>query len=133
MNITKKELLLYTTEEIVDAFRKKRPSKQQLSERENKYMILVQNNAIKIYGNQESKKYIEFIKLYNTHKPLIGKTASSGKVKAEAYVIKVKTGSYKNISKIVEEMPVGSALVVESTEPTVILACKKASAILTNQ
>lgn len=60
-------------------------------------MLLVQNNAIKIYDNQESKKYIEFIRFYNASKPLIGKTASNGKVKAEAYVIKVKTGSYKNI------------------------------------
>ena len=69
----------------------------------------------------------------NSVKSLKGKVAYKGKVTAKARVIKVSIDTYDQLSKFVDEMEQGEVLVAETTEPSIIAACKKASAIVTNQ
>jgi phosphoenolpyruvate synthase/pyruvate phosphate dikinase len=62
-----------------------------------------------------------------------GRTAYSGKITAKARVIKIDIKDYDKAHTFVDEMQQGEVLVAESTEPSIILACNKASAIVTNQ
>ena len=124
---------MHTTEEILEAFDDKKTKKEVFKKRKNVYFLLINNKKINIQLEGEAEKRINYIKKENNKNSLSGEIASRGKVTANAYVIKVIPGTEKNLSKIVNEMPEGSILVAETTEPTIVIACKKASAIITNQ
>ncbi len=132
--IEHEDLICYTSEELLKAFDGKRVAEQTVLNRRKAYFIQVINGEIKISEGDEAVKYIEEVrKTISSGQVLKGRVASPGKVTAKAYVIKVSLKDYGSISKVVNEMGEGDVLVVESTEPAVIMACNKASAILTNQ
>jgi len=45
----------------------------------------------------------------------------------------VDISRYAEVARSIQDMQQGEILVAETTEPSVILACKKAAAIITNQ
>jgi phosphoenolpyruvate synthase/pyruvate phosphate dikinase len=62
-----------------------------------------------------------------------GTVANKGKVRGLARVLDPEFKDFDKIAEAVEEMRDGEVLVAETTAPEIIKACKKASAIITNQ
>lgn len=62
-----------------------------------------------------------------------GKVANSGRYTGTAKVIPFGYDNFDRYSKFISEMSKGDVLVSETTAPELMLACKKAGAILTNQ
>jgi len=62
-----------------------------------------------------------------------GVTANSGKVKGRVYILSSGYDNFTTLSQYIDEMEVGDVLVSETTSPDLMSACKKASAIVTNQ
>ena len=117
--------------ELLSLFQNKNIYKTNISKRQNAF-ISVWSQNLPIEG-QEAKRIIEKFQ----DKPIIvnavqGQIANTGKVTGLVKIIPV---DYSNLSKLNEEikkMKKGSVLVAETTAPELILACKKAIAIVTD-
>lgn len=137
-NIDEEDLLFYSSKEIINLFEGKKVESEILRKRKNAYILIAEaNNDIVEYTDINALEIINKIETKkdnsDSEKELKGQIAHKGKVTAPARVIKVSLDTYDEISKFVNEMVEGEILVVESTEPSIIIACKKASAIITNQ
>jgi pyruvate,water dikinase len=85
-----------------------------------------------IYGDEAYTTIEKNVHQTKQHR-LTWQIASKGKVKGKAKVIKVDPNQYDNLKTIVDTMWQGDILVTETTEPSIIAACAKAGAIVTNQ
>ncbi|MDB5204655.1 MAG: atp-grasp fold subdomain 1 [Candidatus Taylorbacteria bacterium] len=133
-NVNPNNLLSYTLDELMDLFNGNQVDQSTIQKREQAYLFYIARGKIKIACGEDAKELIHNIReSRNNTQVLKGVIASQGKVVAKAYVIKVSMKNLSSISKVIDEMNQGDVLIVESTEPSVIQACKKASAILTNQ
>ncbi len=98
-----------------------------------KWHLIYSDNWELIYEFWE-QVYPAFNHLYQQSWDKISWTSASWwKVNGIVRVIKVDISKYDEVSKLVEEMNHWEILVAESTEPSIIAACNKASAIITNQ
>ena len=133
-NISYDDVLSYSTEELVQLFENKKVSKEVISQRQKAYVVYAEKENIRFFAGEQAEKFIAetlFEKVYSTI--LEGQIANRGKVTAKAKVIKISLSDYGKLADTVEEMEQGRVLVAETTEPAIIMACKKASAIVTNQ
>jgi len=64
---------------------------------------------------------------------LMGTVASKGNIKGYARVIEADFKEFDNLYQIINEMKQNEILITETTSPDLIIACHKASAIVTNQ
>ena len=64
---------------------------------------------------------------------LRGVVANKGKVIGKVKVMKYGYHDFHRVQELINEMEQGDILVAETTSPELTLACKKASAILTNE
>lgn len=62
-----------------------------------------------------------------------GTIANHGFVRGKAFVLRPDFKNFEKVAAAVDEMREGEVLVAETTSPEIIQACKKASAIITNQ
>ncbi len=85
------------------------------------------------FGAEAKKHIAEFLGEVNSQAELRGRIANKGKVTAKARVFNYALSEFDQAYKWVEAMQQGEVLVAETTSPEIILACKKASAIVTNQ
>ncbi len=133
-SVSYQDLLSYSIEEFLQLFDGQKVSNDIISERRKGYIVYVSENDIVSIAGEEALKFIEQTLSHKiSTNTLTGKIANKGKVTATAKVIKISLSDYGNLSKIIEEMEQGQVLVAETTEPSIIAACKKASAIVTNQ
>lgn len=86
--------------------------------------LFLKNNKLK----DISRKYN-----ININNIIKGVIANKGKIKGFARVIDANFKNFDNLSKIIRRMKKGEILIAETTSPDLILACQKASAIITNQ
>ncbi|MEI8062326.1 MAG: PEP/pyruvate-binding domain-containing protein [bacterium] len=128
------DIFHYSMAEIVDIINGKYVAKDVIDSRKVSYIIYSKNNEIFSVIGSKAKIIMDDLYL-RTHssKELKGQTASKGFVRGKAKVIKVGISNYGNLSEVVDSMEMGQVLVAETTEPSIISACKKASAIVTNQ
>ena len=93
-----------------------------------------ENSRIQHTFGAEARKHIaEFLGTAEKHEVLRGKTASKGKITARARVFNFGLAEFDHAYKWVKVMEQGEVLVAETTSPEIIVACQKASAIITNQ
>jgi len=128
------DLLHYSIHELPTLFDGVQVDPEIVRARSLGYVIWEEDKSIyALYG----KEALDFINRATVHdkdqKVLTGKIANKGKVTAKAKVIKVSLADYDNLARFIDEMEEGQVLVAETTEPAIMAACKKASAIVTNQ
>ncbi|MEK6889607.1 MAG: PEP-utilizing enzyme [Nanoarchaeota archaeon] len=131
--VSRDKLMLCSTDEIMDLVKKDKLNTKEIDKRKDSYFIYSEKNKIVMLSGENAKMAInKFVKI-SLSKEIKGKTAQIGVVRAFAKVIKVNIKNYDKMSEVVDEMKKGEVLVAETTEPSIILACQKASAIVTNQ
>ncbi|MEK6910357.1 MAG: PEP-utilizing enzyme [Nanoarchaeota archaeon] len=132
-NISLDKIYLYSTDEILDLIKGGKLNEKEIEERRKSYFIYSRNGKVKILSGVDAQNTIDKFVDKNISQEITGRVAHKGIVRARAKVIKVNIKNYDKMNKVVDEMKKGDVLVVETTEPSIILACNKASAIVTNQ
>lgn len=128
------DLLSYSYNDLINLYKNKKVQRKIVKQRQEAYLIYTDKKKIKFISGQKAKDFIKgVISKEKYSSAFSGRIANKGKVIAKAKVIKMALSNYSKVSKIIDEMKQGQVLVVETTEPAIIVACKKASAIVTNQ
>ncbi len=127
------KIYLCSSEEILNLLKGKKINENEIEERRKSYFIYAQKGIVKVCSGIDAENAIDKFIDKEDSKNIIGRVAYKGIVKGIAKVIKVNIKNYDKMNKVVEGMKQGEILVAETTEPSIILACKKASAIVTNQ
>lgn len=130
-SVSRSELLNYKVEEIINLLDKQ--EKVPVDTLEKREVFFASQDRI-LFGDDSRKIVGEFLKPYRELSNIIkGTVARKGKVIAKARVLMPEFKDFDKILKAVELMEQGEVLVAETTSPDIISACKKASAIITNQ
>jgi len=128
------DLSFYTANEIFELFDGKTVENKTLNERKRSYSFIIEDGKEKLLQGEESESFIEnFLVLDLSTKEIKGIVANPGKVQGKAKVIRFGYDDFDEVHKEVESMEKGDILIAETTAPELMEACKKASAIVTNQ
>jgi phosphoenolpyruvate synthase/pyruvate phosphate dikinase len=102
------------------------------TEREKAFLLLQRDHKLKLYSGVEAEEMYRNLSQTKaqSEKFISGMGASRGKATGPVY--KVSLTSDK-LHELIDSMPKGSVLVTESTQPQIVLACKKAVAIVANE
>jgi phosphohistidine swiveling domain-containing protein len=131
-DIPHEHLETYTTGELHELFNDKKVPNEEIADRAH-HLTYMRDGKITTLVGKTARDQIEKLKASSTEDLIRGKTASRGKVVGKARVIKVSIKEYDKVKHMVDAMEKGEVLIVETTEPTIMLACQKAAAIVTNQ
>jgi len=118
-----KDVLLYN----------KRPLLEKLNQKKEKFAILHKRKRIKVFIGKEADRYFKLVKPsvpVEKLREFKGKIANPGYVKGKARVLRNIEG---DLSAQVKKMKKGEILVTEMTRPQIILAVRKAIAIVTDE
>ncbi|MCD4760544.1 hypothetical protein K8R42_01465, partial [bacterium] len=127
------DLVTYTPEEIILLFDANIVDFDVLEARKDFYILKSSQAGVEILTGAKYSTIIDQlvpkIKAINVFK---GKVANKAKVKGK---VKLFNHGYQfdKVPKLIEEMEQGDVLVTETTSPELMPACKKASAIVTNE
>ncbi|MDD1444203.1 PEP-utilizing enzyme, partial [Dolichospermum sp. ST_sed3] len=134
-NITKDEISSYTVDDIYKLFHGIRLDSKSIKEREKSYLILCKEGHVEYFFGDKAQKIIDnFLVQSKTDSTLIkGVIANKGYVKGRVTVIEFGHEMFKRLPEVINQMPEGNILLADTTGPELITACKKASAIITNQ
>jgi phosphohistidine swiveling domain-containing protein len=126
------ELYFYTYGEMIALFNGKKVRKNVINNRQKGYLLFVCRKKQEIVTG---KKFINIFKKFNNYKiikqkEISGVIAMKGKVRGR---VKLVIHNRRNINKKILEFKNKEILVTEMTRPGTILACKKASAIITDE
>lgn len=135
-NLNKDDISSYGKLDLLNLFDGIKLSELCVRDRERSYLMLGNNGLATYFEGDESEKIIDnfFSQVKNTtNDQLKGITARAGKVTAPATVIKYGDDMFSRLSDVIKKMPDGNVLVTDTTSPELLMACKKSSAILTNQ
>ncbi len=129
---TKSEVEFFTIKELINL-----PihslSKEQINKRKNSFLMFKKGKKdyTFVFGDKAKVVYEEFIKTPKSNNHLLrGMGVNKGTIKGKVYLISL---SDNTIKKRLEEMPKGSVLVTESTQPIFTPTCYRASAIITDE
>lgn len=117
--------------EILDLYENKMPDREAVVDRQKAFVINFDRSVVS-EGNAAEEILREFRTKAINSTVATGKTASLGSVTGPVKVINV---DYTNISLLhteIDKMNYGDILIAETTAPELILACKKAAAIVTD-
>jgi phosphoenolpyruvate synthase/pyruvate phosphate dikinase len=125
-----KELFFYTFNEL-NKLNHKIPNKI-ISLRKKGYALLITKKGYTIFTNKDFKEINKIIenKFSPKVKSLTGSVANQGKVIGIARVI---IHNKQNLNKEYSKIREGEILVTDMTKPDMIIVCKKASAIITDE
>ena len=127
-----KRLEFYSMAELVGLFEGNQLSDREVENRKA-YLMYAEKDELKVFTGDTARDAIRAYSVPRVGTIVTGKTASKGKASGRARVIKVDISRYAEVARSIQDMQQGEILVAETTEPSVILACKKAAAIITNQ
>ena len=129
--VSESNLLAYSKDELIKLIED--GERVELVALENRKTFFASKDLL-LFGNESKNLVDEFLSSYREESNIIkGTVAYNGKVTAKARVLLPDFEKFDEIKKAVEEMEQGEILVAETTSPEIIQACKKASAIITNQ
>lgn len=122
--VSKKNLRLYTIKEI-NSLREKKLPKEILTKRRKGFLGVIKEGKLSftVGGSKVVERY--------KSEEIKGKVVSKGKVEGKVIVFSYKKS--EDHSKLVKEMEKGAILVSEMTRPNIMVACKKAGAIVTDE
>lgn len=135
-DIPRADLDWYTIQDIKDIFNGKRVSDDEINRRKKAFILVgTEDTQCALYSGDEALKIFEPFKqkIDYSSKILKGKTANKGKiVRARVKVISRDYADSSAMQKEMDEMDKGDILVSETTEPALMDALRKASAIVTD-
>lgn len=128
-------LLTYNQQEILDLFEGGIVDEKIILQRKRAYISKGKKEGIASYHGTEAEK---MIKEFNSEQSesgnvLKGQVANKGYAKGEARVFKFGLNDFHLLKEMIDSMKKGEILVAETTAPEIMVACQKASAIVTNQ
>ncbi len=120
-----------TQKELLDLFEGKNPNNEAALKRQEAF-ISTYDNPLPYEGDTArviAKQFEE--RAMNTNQ-IIGQTASQGKISGRVKIIPVNYGDLAGMNKEIGKMQQGDILVAKTTAPELIVACRKAGAIVTD-
>jgi phosphoenolpyruvate synthase/pyruvate phosphate dikinase len=131
VGVDKSDLLNYGISELIDLVTKGiKLSSQQIKDR----ALFFHSKDLTLFGSESKILTNQFLSIYREISNIIkGSIANKGKATGKARVLVPDWKDFDKIAIAVKEMEEGEILVAETTSPDIITACKKASAIITNQ
>ncbi len=124
-------LNLLTQKEITDLFDNKKPNIEQVTQRQQAFVINYDRSYLT--QGQDAKGVIDtFRNTIESNKPVTGRTASLGKARGRVKIINVDYSDMKALGNEIAKMNQGDILIAETTAPELIMACRKAAAIITD-
>jgi len=120
-----------TQQEILDLYDGKRPKIDTISKRQKAFVI--NYNRKHFYEGKRAQTIIKMFRgdVSGTH-AVSGKVASLGKAIGPVKIINVDYADLSHLNKEIAKMNQGDILIAETTAPELIIACKKAAAIVTD-
>ncbi len=120
-----------TQREILSLFEGKFPNKEEIAKRQHAFVINHDRNHL--YQGDDAQEILnEFREAAGSTNSLSGKIASVGKAKGPVKVIAVDYSDIAALHAEIQKMNKGDILVAQTTAPELIVACKKAAAIVTD-
>lgn len=132
-NLSPEEVGNYTLDEFKSIFDGKKVEKLELLNRIT-YITNGKDDVVEIFTGKKAKEILS--KFWGEKKEettVKGSIANTGKVQGKARVIKYNFGDFQGMKNQIAEMENGEVLIAETTSPEYLIACKKASAIITDQ
>jgi len=128
------DLFSYSTDEVFALYNGQKVDKTVLDDRRTAYVFLATDSQITTLQGEKAKAFIfDFLSEEEAKEELKGTVANPGKVIGKVKVLRYGPEEFDKVSGFIAEMEKGDILVAETTSPEITSACKKASAILTNQ
>ncbi|GEM_PF-94993 len=138
--LNNKTLLKYTQREILGLFNGVKVDQEEINRRDLSFVGLVKDGKVTYYSGTVAKTiYLSMMDTDTLHKDVLDGVIASkgdinGKIKGTVKVIPVDySGNFASVNKAMREMKQGQILVTETTAPELMIACRKASAIITDQ
>lgn len=120
-----------TQQEILSLFDGKPINKEIIAKRQQAFVINHDRNHL--YQGDDAQEIIdEFKEAVASVNSLSGKVASVGKAKGPVKVIAVDYSDISLLNDEIQKMNKGDILIAQTTAPELIVACKKAAAIVTD-
>jgi phosphoenolpyruvate synthase/pyruvate phosphate dikinase len=130
------DLKFYSMEELSFLFDNKKLEEDILSKRKTAFILRTSENKVESSFGDVAADIIEnFLHeaVPENSEELSGTVANKGKVNGKVFIIDADYKNFHKISEAIDKMNQGDILVADTTAPEIMIACKKASAILTNQ
>jgi len=128
------DLSYYDASEVPKLFEVQRIAPAEVGERKLAYLSKGRDGeTINVFGKRAQQVMRKFFSEGEQKDWVKGQVANKGRVRARAKVIRYDLSQFDEVNKMIDGMERGQVLVAETTAPEIILACKKASAIVTNQ
>ncbi len=120
-----------TQQEILDLYDNKKPNVGSIPERQ--FAFAINYDRSYFYQGQNANEIINTFRDIVSNKLVVsGRPASLGKATGKVKIINVDYADMKSLSEKVAKMNQGDILIAETTAPELIIACKKAAAIVTD-
>jgi phosphohistidine swiveling domain-containing protein len=135
-NVSVKDLGMYGMKDIINLFSGVVLDDSTVTERNTSYFMDGRTRETLYLQGEESQLVVKnFYSQKISEKSLVlkGITANKGKVTARATVLEYGDNMFARLPQVIASMPQGNILIADTTAPELFMACKKASAILTNQ
>lgn len=134
-NIALGDLLHCSSDEILNIFDGKKISPEILRDRNIACITYLDGESLVIHAGEKALKAIQD---FNSSLELVGKTvkgicANRGQARGKIKVITYGYDDFNQVGKMIATMNQGDILVAETTSPELVLACRKAAAIVTDQ
>ena len=132
-SVPKEELAYYAAGELLQLFDGEKVDERILSDRkEYAVFICSPGNNTLLTGKEAAVAFAELETTFTPAGEIKGVCASKGKAKGVVKVIMQNYSDKSELNRKISEMKQGAILVADSTAPDVMLACKKAAAIVTD-
>lgn len=134
LGVSLDEIDMSSVEEIAAALKGEALSERRF-ERQKGFGVAVIDGEIKELPAQEARQLNDQLKTENvaSSQEIKGTIAMKGKVTGKVTVIPSLYGDMKKMSTLIDAMPKGNILVATTTSPELMVAVKKAAAIVTDQ
>lgn len=120
-----------TQQEILALFDGKKPEENIVSKRQDAFVESY--NLDGFYEGKDAERILQEFKEEAVHSEVIhGQVASKGNASGNVKIIPVDYSDLNRVNAEIEKMQKGDILVAETTAPELIVACKKAGAIVTD-
>lgn len=130
-NISPTVLDNLTQKEILALFESKRPDESTVLKRQTAFVESYDLDAV--FEGKNAERVIQDFKDEETYTDIIkGTTANVGKIVGKVKIIPVDYSNLTRVNIEIEKMQQGEILVAETTAPELMVACKKAGAIITD-
>jgi phosphohistidine swiveling domain-containing protein len=120
-----------TQKEILDLFEGKKPIESIVVKRQEAF--IESYNLESFYDGKEAEFIVQKFRENAEYSDIFqGQIANKGKITGMVKIIPIDYGNLDRVNVEIERMKQGDILVAETTAPELIVACKKASAIVTD-